>query len=119
MQKYRVNLNNATTIIFKLLYKTIIKLIEYKTTMQEININSNQTTQRITNININKLINIVSKKQNFIKKKVTLKIIFVFLILLAVAIKNTKINKILNILIQVFKIFKINNIRKITKNKIY
>jgi len=41
MQKYRVNLNNATTIIFKLLYKTIIKLIEYKTTMQEININSN------------------------------------------------------------------------------
>ena len=53
------------------------------------------------------------------KKKVTLKIIFVFLILLAVAIKNTKINKILNILIQVFKNFKINNIRKITKNKIY
>ncbi len=40
MQKYRVNLNNAITIIFKLLYKTIIKLIKNKTIIQEININS-------------------------------------------------------------------------------
>ncbi len=31
MQKYRVNLNNTTTIIFKLLYKIVIKLIENKT----------------------------------------------------------------------------------------
>jgi len=41
MQKYRINSNNTTTIIFELLYKTIIKLIENKTTIQEININSN------------------------------------------------------------------------------
>ncbi len=41
MRKYRVNLNDATIIIFKLLYETIIKLIENKTIMQEININSN------------------------------------------------------------------------------
>ncbi len=33
MQKYRVNLNNAIIIIFKLLYKTIIKLIENKITI--------------------------------------------------------------------------------------
>jgi len=48
-----------------------------------------------------------------------LKIVFVFLILLVVAIENTKINKILNILIQVFKDFKINNVCKIIKSKIY
>jgi len=41
MQKHKVNLNNAIIIIFELLYKTIIKLIENKTIIQEININSN------------------------------------------------------------------------------
>ncbi len=40
MQKHKVNLNNAIIIIFKLLYKTIIKLIKNKTIMREININS-------------------------------------------------------------------------------
>jgi len=48
-----------------------------------------------------------------------LKIIFVFLISLAIAIENIKINKTLNILIQAFKNLKINNIRKIIKSKIY
>jgi len=33
MQKYKINFNNIITIIFKLLYKTIIKLIENKTTI--------------------------------------------------------------------------------------
>ncbi len=33
MQKYRINLNNTITIIYKLLYKTIIKLIKNKTTI--------------------------------------------------------------------------------------
>ncbi len=41
MQKHKINLNNAIIIIFKLLYKTIIKLTKNKTIMQEININSN------------------------------------------------------------------------------
>ncbi len=41
MRKYKINLNNAIIIIFKLLYKTIIKLIKNKTIMREININSN------------------------------------------------------------------------------
>ncbi len=41
MQKHKINLNNATIIIFELLYKTIIKLIENKTIIEEININSN------------------------------------------------------------------------------
>ncbi len=40
MQKHKVNLNNAIIIIFKLLYKTIIKLIKNKIIMREININS-------------------------------------------------------------------------------
>ncbi len=48
-----------------------------------------------------------------------LKIIFALLILLAIAIKNTKINKILNILIRAFEDFKINNVRKIIKSEIY
>ncbi len=48
-----------------------------------------------------------------------LKTTFVFLVLITIAIENTKINKILNILIQVFKDFKINNVRKIIENKIY
>jgi len=47
------------------------------------------------------------------------KTIFAFLVLLVVAIENTKINKILNILIQAFKNLKINNVRKIIKSKIY
>ena len=42
MQKHKVNLNNTIIIIFKLLYKTIIKLIKNKTIMREININSDQ-----------------------------------------------------------------------------
>ncbi len=42
MQKYKINLNNIIIIIFKLLYKTIIKLIKNKTIMREININSDQ-----------------------------------------------------------------------------
>jgi len=42
MRKHRVNLNNAIIIIFELLYETIIKLIENKIAMQEININSDQ-----------------------------------------------------------------------------
>ncbi len=41
MRKYKINLNNAIIIIFKSLYKTIIKLIKNKTIMREININSN------------------------------------------------------------------------------
>ncbi len=41
MQKYKVNFNNIIIIIFKLLYKTIIKLIKNKTIIQKININSN------------------------------------------------------------------------------
>ena len=41
MQKHKINLNNIIIIIFKLLYKIIIKLIETKTIVQEININSN------------------------------------------------------------------------------
>ncbi len=41
MRKHKINLNNAIIIIFKLLYKTIIKLIENKTIMRKININSN------------------------------------------------------------------------------
>jgi len=65
------------------------------------------------------LINIVSKKQDLVKKKVMSKTIFAFLVLLVVAIENTKINKILNILIQAFKNLKINNVRKIIKSKIY
>ncbi len=40
MRKYKVNLNDAIIIIFKLLYKTIIKLIKNKTIMRKININS-------------------------------------------------------------------------------
>ncbi len=40
MQKHKVNLNNAIIIIFKLLYKAIIKLIKNKIIIQEININS-------------------------------------------------------------------------------
>ncbi len=48
-----------------------------------------------------------------------LKTIFASLVLLTIAIENTKINKILNILIQAFKNLKINNICKITKSKIY
>ena len=47
------------------------------------------------------------------------KTIFVSLVLLIVAIENTKINKILNILTQVFENLKINNIRKIIKSEIY
>ena len=42
MQKYKINLNNIIIIIFKMLYKTIIKLIKNKTIMREININSDQ-----------------------------------------------------------------------------
>ncbi len=41
MQKHKVNSNNAIIIIFELLYKTIIKLIENKIIIQKININSN------------------------------------------------------------------------------
>ncbi len=41
MRKYKINLDNAIIIIFKLLYKTIIKLIKNKITIQKININSN------------------------------------------------------------------------------
>jgi len=41
MRKYKINLNNTIIIIFKLLYKTIIKLIKNKIIMQEIRINSN------------------------------------------------------------------------------
>ncbi len=41
MQKYKINLNNTIIIIFKLLYKTIIKLIKNKTIIQEISINNN------------------------------------------------------------------------------
>ncbi len=41
MRKHKFNLNNAITIIFKLLYKTIIILIENKTIIREININNN------------------------------------------------------------------------------
>ncbi len=41
MRKYKINLNNTIIIIFKLLYKTIIKLIKNKTIIQETNINSN------------------------------------------------------------------------------
>ena len=41
MRKYKVNLNNTITIIFKLLYKIVIKLIENKKTIQKINVNSN------------------------------------------------------------------------------
>jgi len=44
MRKYKVNSNNAITLIFELLYKTIIKLIKNKTIIREISINSNQTT---------------------------------------------------------------------------
>jgi len=40
MRKHKINSNNAIIIIFKLLYKTIMKLIKNKTIMQEININS-------------------------------------------------------------------------------
>ncbi len=119
MQKYKVNLNNAIIIIFKLLYKTIIKLIKNKIIIQKISINSNQTTQRVANININKLVNIINKKQNFVKKKITSKTIFIFLVSQVVAIENTKINKILNILTQVFEDLKINNVCKIIKSKIY
>ncbi len=68
---------------------------------------------------MSKLINIINKKQDLVKKKVTLKTIFVLLVLLAVAIENTKINKILNILIRAFKDLKINNVCKIIESKIY
>ncbi len=40
MRKHKINLNNAIIIIFKLLYKAIMKLIKNKTIMREININS-------------------------------------------------------------------------------
>ncbi len=119
MQKYKINLNNTIIIIFKLLYKTIIKLIKNKTIIQEININSNQIAQQVANINISKLINIISKKQDFVKKKIILKIVFASLVSLAIAIENTKINKILNILIQAFENLKINNACKIIESKIY
>jgi len=66
--------------------------------MREIDINSDQTAQRVANNNINKLVNIISKKQELIKKKITSKIVFASLILLAIAIDNAKINKTLNIL---------------------
>jgi len=57
--------------------------------------------------------------QDLIKKKIILKIIFAFLVLLAIAIENTKINKTLNILIQAFENLKINNVYKIKESKIY
>jgi len=119
MRKHEVNLNDAITLIFELLYKTIIKLIEDKTIMREIIINSNQIAQRIANSNISELINIISKKQELIKQKVTLKIAFASLVLLIIAINNAKINKTLNILIRIFKDLKINNVYNITKSEIY
>ncbi len=61
----------------------------------------------------------MNKKQDLVKKKIILKTILTFLILLIVAIEKTKINKILNILIQTLKDFKINNICKIIESKIY
>ncbi len=57
--------------------------------------------------------------QDLIKKKIILKIIFAFLVLLAIAIENTKINKTQNILIQAFENLKINNVYKIKESKIY
>jgi len=44
MRKHKINLNNAITIIFELLYEAIMKLIKNKTIIREININSDQIT---------------------------------------------------------------------------
>jgi len=109
MRKHKINLNNAITLKFESLYKIIIKIIENNIIMQEININSDLTTQQIANNNISNLINIINKKQKLIKKIITFKIIFSLLILFAIAISNSKINKMLNILIRVFKELKINS----------
>ncbi len=47
------------------------------------------------------------------------KIVFALLMLLVVAIENTKINKTLNTLIRAFENLKINSVRKIIKSEIY
>jgi len=62
MRKYKINLNNAITLKFELLYEIIIKIIENNIVIQEININSDLTTQQVTNSNISDLMNIINKK---------------------------------------------------------
>jgi len=62
MRKHKINSNDATTLKFELLYKIIIKIIENNIVMRKISINSDLTTQRVTNNNISNLINIVNKK---------------------------------------------------------
>ena len=87
--------------------------------MQELDINNNSIIQKIIDINISDLINIVNKKQKLIKKIVTSKTTFSFLMLLAISINNFEINKTLSNLIKAFENLKINNARNIIENKIY
>jgi len=116
---YKINLNNAITLEFELLYKIIIKRIENNIIIQEININNNSIAQQVANINISNLINIISKEQKLVKKIIISKIVFSLLILLATTINNLKTNKTLYILTRVFEELKIHNVQDIIKSEVY
>ncbi len=87
--------------------------------MRKLDINNNLTIQKIININISDLINIINKKQKLIKKIIIFKTTFSLLILFALSTSNFKINKTLKNLIKNFKNLKNNSARDITKSEIY
>lgn len=120
MRKHNINLNNFETLKFELLYTIIIKITENDIVMQEIVINSDIATQRIANGNINKLINIINKKQKLVKKITILETVFAFSVLFLSITNNFEINKALSNLIRAIEKLKINNIRNVLiENKIY
>lgn len=105
--------------MFEPLYEAVMKLTENETAMREMGINSDQAAQRVADINMSGLVDMVSKKQGLVKKEVTPETAFAPPVSPAVAVDIAETNKTLNTLTRVFERLKINSARGMTEGEVY
>ena len=98
--------------IFELVYKTVIVMIDIKNVLQKLNVLNSKESKD----NIDKLINLIETYQKT-NKSFSFETVFTFLVLPAVSIQIAFL-KIIEFFIEIFKIMYFNNVRAVIVDKI-
>ena len=98
--------------IFELIYKTIIVIIDINDILRELNVLNSKESKN----NIDKLMNLIKTDQK-ISKSFNSETVFASFVLLAVSISMT-FEKIVEFLIKTFKIMQLNSARAIIANEV-
>ena len=112
IRKHNFNLSDSDIMIFKLVYKTVIVMIDINNVVRKLNVLSSKKSKD----SINKLIDLIRTNQK-INKSFSFKTIFAFSVLSTAPI-HIMFEKIIEFLIEVFKIMHFNNARTVIVDEV-